>query len=207
MKEIYDNKHVFINCPFDDHYKPLFNLAVFTIFACGYEPRCAWELGDAASQRVTGILRLIGECRLSVHDLCRARPGDDIRFSMPFELGLFAAARHFGGEEHEAKKAMVLHETAYEYQRFLSDMSGSDFHPYSGSEELFCKHIRDFLAKDCAPARSLIGHKKIIEKMEAFEVGLVSAADENGLDTDDLQFVDYLHILRKNDVFGCALIP
>ncbi|KAA5803779.1 hypothetical protein F1654_08245 [Alkalicaulis satelles] len=207
MNGISENKFVFINCPFDENYRQLFYLAAFTIFACGYTPRCAWELGDAAAQRVTGILGLIDQCRLSVHDLCRAKTGEDIRFNMPFELGLFVAARHFGGSEHEAKKAMVLHEKAYEYQRFLSDMAGSDFHAYDGRSDLYCKHIRDFLAKDCAADRALYGHKIIIEKMEAFEVRLASAADADGLDIENLQFVDYMHILTENDVFECAVKP
>jgi hypothetical protein len=205
MNGISKNNFVFINCPFDDHYRPLFHTAAFTIFACGYNPRCAWEIGDAAAQRVTGILGLIGECRLSVHDLCRAQPGEDIRFNMPFELGLFVAARHFGGPAHKAKKALVLHETAYEYQRFLSDMAGSDFHAYGGRPDFLCRHVRDFLAKDCATERALYGHKIIIEQMEAFQVKLVSSADADGLDIDNLQFVDYMHILKENDIFECAV--
>jgi len=34
---------VFINCPFDNQYWPLFEALVFTVIACEFEPRCALE--------------------------------------------------------------------------------------------------------------------------------------------------------------------
>jgi len=34
---------VFVNCPFDDAYKPMFEAIVFAVFDCGYGPRCALE--------------------------------------------------------------------------------------------------------------------------------------------------------------------
>jgi len=39
---------VFVNCPFDTQYKPLFEAIVFTVFACGFQPRCALEIDDAS---------------------------------------------------------------------------------------------------------------------------------------------------------------
>jgi hypothetical protein len=33
------NALVFVNCPFDDAYWPLFRARVFAIFACGYRSR------------------------------------------------------------------------------------------------------------------------------------------------------------------------
>jgi len=32
---------VFVNCPFDDGHKPLFNATVFAVLDYGFEPRCA----------------------------------------------------------------------------------------------------------------------------------------------------------------------
>ena len=34
---------VFINCPFDQNYKPLFEAIIFTIYDCGFRPICALE--------------------------------------------------------------------------------------------------------------------------------------------------------------------
>src|SRR6266496_5132041 len=38
---------VFINCPFDKQYQPIFDATVFCVVACGFEPRCTLELTDA----------------------------------------------------------------------------------------------------------------------------------------------------------------
>jgi hypothetical protein len=41
-------KPVFINCPFDRDYLPLFHALVFTVARCGFTPRCALEVVDSA---------------------------------------------------------------------------------------------------------------------------------------------------------------
>jgi hypothetical protein len=51
--------HVFINCPFDDQYKAQFNAIVFTIYDCGFYPRCALESSDSGELRFQKICRLI----------------------------------------------------------------------------------------------------------------------------------------------------
>ena len=47
----YDNS-VFINCPFDDSYLPLFRALIFAVFECGLVPRCAQEVYDAGEVRI-----------------------------------------------------------------------------------------------------------------------------------------------------------
>ena len=54
---------VFLNCPFDDQYKPIFEALVFTIHACGFTARCALE--DGGSERVFEKFYL-GASRLSM---------------------------------------------------------------------------------------------------------------------------------------------
>ena len=46
------DKSVFINCPFDDSYLPLFRALVFAVFECGLIPRCAQEVYDAGEVRI-----------------------------------------------------------------------------------------------------------------------------------------------------------
>lgn len=48
-------KSVFINCPFDDGFKPIFRAMVFTVIASGYHPRCALDSTDGAEVRVAKI--------------------------------------------------------------------------------------------------------------------------------------------------------
>jgi hypothetical protein len=55
MKNPIYTRNVFINCPFDPAYNQLLNALVFTIFACGYTPRCAKESGDGGEIRINEI--------------------------------------------------------------------------------------------------------------------------------------------------------
>jgi hypothetical protein len=81
---------VFLNCPFDEAYKPSFEALLFTIMASGYRARCALEDDDSGDIRFDKLCRFIEESDRSVHDLSRVELGanDLPRFNMPFELGL-----------------------------------------------------------------------------------------------------------------------
>src|SRR2546422_10056313 len=91
----YDHS-VFINCPFDTGYALLLHATVFTIFDCGFVPRSSLDVSDASDVRIHKIYRMIGACRLSVHDLSRkqldSRTGLP-RFNMPLEPGIFLGAK------------------------------------------------------------------------------------------------------------------
>ena len=88
---------VFVNCPFDDAYKPMFEAIVFAVFDCGYRPRCALEAYDAGEVRIEKIVALVRACRLGVHDISRTEPNAAglPRFNMlsqdklPLYLGFF----------------------------------------------------------------------------------------------------------------------
>lgn len=41
-------RNVFINCPFDDEYKPLFYAIVFAVNDLGFEANCAKDESNAA---------------------------------------------------------------------------------------------------------------------------------------------------------------
>jgi len=62
---------VFVNCPFDDPHKPMFEATVFAVFDCGYRPRCALEAYDAGEVRIEKIVALVRSCHLGVHDVSR----------------------------------------------------------------------------------------------------------------------------------------
>lgn len=53
------SRSVFINCPFDDRYWPLSEALVFTVLACGFEPRCSLEEYDSGTVRLDKIKRLL----------------------------------------------------------------------------------------------------------------------------------------------------
>jgi hypothetical protein len=93
------NIDVFVNCPFDEDFKPAFEALVFTITASGYKVRCALEDSNSGDIRFDKLCRLIQASERSIHDLSRTEVGKAglPRFNMPFELGLMMGAKRFGG--------------------------------------------------------------------------------------------------------------
>lgn len=54
--------NVFINCPFDVEYLPIFRAIIFTVFDCGYIARCAREIDDSSEVRIDKIIKIISNC-------------------------------------------------------------------------------------------------------------------------------------------------
>src|SRR3954453_8994047 len=102
---------VFINCPFDADYQPLFRALIFAVQDCGFVARSALERDDGAEGRIEKIRRIIGESAFGVHDISRTELHADTalpRFNMPLELGLFLVAKYFGGESHALKSFWIF---------------------------------------------------------------------------------------------------
>jgi hypothetical protein len=141
-------KPVFINCPFDDEYKPLFRAMIFTILRSGFTPRSALEVIDGASTRISKIEKLIEVCQLGIHDISRTEL-DAVnglpRFNMPLELGLFLGAKRFGDSTQKRKKCMVLDVQRYRYQMFMSDIAGQDIDEHRGDVNELIIKVRAFL--------------------------------------------------------------
>ena len=138
---------VFLNCPFDEEYEPLFEAMLFAVLSCGLTPRCAREEIDSGRSRLDWILTLIEQCRYGIHDLSRAdsnAPGPP-RFNMPFELGLFLGAKRYGRPPQRKKVTLILDRDPYRYQRFLSDIAGQDPEAHGGDPRELIRVLRDWL--------------------------------------------------------------
>jgi len=93
------NRDVFINCPFDPGYRPVFDAITFAVSYLGFIPRCSLEEDDAAEIRLSKIERIIEECRFGINDLSAVTLDATTglpRFNMPLELGLFFGCKRFG---------------------------------------------------------------------------------------------------------------
>jgi hypothetical protein len=93
-------KSVFINCPFDDAFQPLFHAIVLTVAARGFTPRSARESEGEADPRIVRIARGLMESKYSIHDLSRyqgAGAENLARFNMPLELGIALGMRYLKG--------------------------------------------------------------------------------------------------------------
>ena len=141
------HNNVFINCPFDDEYKLMFDALVFAVFDCGFRARSTREFPGAAQTRIENIYELIKECQFSIHDISRTELDEHElpRFNMPFELGLFLGAREFGGGEHKNKECLILDREEYRHQKFLSDIAGYDPQAHGDNYETAIRRVRDWL--------------------------------------------------------------
>ncbi|MDZ4843376.1 MAG: hypothetical protein SH859_14720 [Hyphomicrobium aestuarii] len=118
---------VFINAPFDEQYRPIFEAMVFTISACGYRPRCALE-EDNSDIRMDKLHRLIKDSGHSLHDLSRTdvKLGELPRFNMPFELGMVIGLKRFGAKSLRGHGVKIMVAEPYKLPAYLSDLGGND---------------------------------------------------------------------------------
>ncbi len=143
------SRNVFINCPFDPGYRPLFEAIVFVTYYCGFRPRCALEVDDSSQVRIEKITGIIRDSRLAVHDISRTQLDRTIRlprFNMPLELGMFLGAKLFGSGAQRRKAAIVLDEDRYRYQKFISDIAGQDIRAHGRSVDEAIHQVRNFLS-------------------------------------------------------------
>jgi hypothetical protein len=139
---------VFLNCPYDDEYRPLLGALLFTVLDCGLTPRLASEEADSGQLRLEKIRALILASRLSIHDISRMgplRPGDLPRFNMPFELGLDLGCRFFGEPPFRTKKCLILESDRDRYRHALSDISGNDIRAHKGEAQILMGEVRNWL--------------------------------------------------------------
>ena len=186
---------VFVNCPFDDAYKPMFEAIVFAVFDCGYRPRCALEAYDAGEVRIEKIVALVRACRLGVHDISRTELNTAglPRFNMPFELGLFLGAKRFGNPAQRRKTCLVLDREPYRYQAFLSDIAGQDIAAHCGEPAQATGAVRNWLATG-QRRRPLPGGAEIARRFAEFSTALPGILDDLWLGRDEMTFSDYANI-------------
>jgi hypothetical protein len=197
MARSYENS-VFVNCPFDPTYRPLFEAVAFVVYDCGFYPRCALEVSDSSQVRIEKITGIIRACRLSVHDISRTQldPGTRLpRFNMPLELGIFLGAKAFGSREQRRKAALVLEEKPYKYQQYISDIAGQDIRAHGRQPGGVVREVRNFLAHHCDAGVILPGGDRIVERYGEFRRGLPSTCRSLHLDPDALTFPDLTNLV------------
>ena len=120
-------KSVFINCPFDSLFEPLFHAVVLAVAARGFMPRCARETEGEADPRIVRIARGLSESKYSIHDLSRFKGEGELnlpRFNMPLELGMALGIRHLREGSDHSHNWVALVPTGFLHQRFISDLLG-----------------------------------------------------------------------------------
>lgn len=199
MKSSHYNDNVFINCPFDPVYKPLFDAMVFAVHDCGFIPRCALEEEDASQVRIDKIYEIIADCRYGIHDISRIEldePSGFPRFNMPLELGIFLGAKKFGSETQKGKKCLILDREPYRYQQFMSDIAGQDIQAHNNAPEEIVKVVRNWL-RTASRHRTIPSGDIIWERYQNFMQDLPKTAETHRLTVEEMIFNDYTLVIEE----------
>ena len=193
------NDSVFINCPFDDDYKPILRAIVYAIYRCGFFPQTALDEDDGTELRLLKIIRKMKGCRYGIHDLSRIELNNANfpRFNMPFELGIFFGAKYFGGNPQNGKNALILEREKYTYQQFISDLSGIDTKAHNNDPVLALKRVHSWL--NTTSRRTTIPGEKVLQtKFEEFERVLPNLLAKTGYSLENLPFLNFLDIVQAS---------
>jgi hypothetical protein len=195
-RKSYD-KSVFINCPFDGKYQPLFRAMVFAVLRAGYYARSALEESDSGEVRLSKIYRIVAECRFGIHDLSRTESDRGWpRFNMPFELGVFLAAKHFGQHDQTAKVSLIFERKPHSYERFISDIKGQDVEAHHNRPQELVRMVRDWLATN-SPSTQIPGGAALWNDYKKFKKWLPRKCRSAKLKMKELTFLDYWQLVRE----------
>jgi hypothetical protein len=191
----YDDS-VFVNCPFDAEFAPIFQAIIFVIYRCGFSPRSALEEDNGLDNRLDKIARIIRGCRLGIHDISRIELNSNNlpRFNMPFELGIFFGAKRFGDKYQKSKNALIFERQKYLYQQYISDISGVDTKAHNNDAHVVISKIRDWL-RIASKRRNLPSAAKIFDQYIDFQKRLIAISEELELDINDILFDDFCSIV------------
>lgn len=141
-------RNVFINCPFDEDFRPILEAILFCVIDSDLTPLVATERVDSGEARLEKIVELILSSRWSIHDLSRVRAseeGEFARLNMPFELGVDHGTAKAGTPPLTSKRLLVIAEDRYLYQRALSDIAGWDIRSHRGDVHEAIDQVRHWL--------------------------------------------------------------
>lgn len=187
------SKDVFINCPFDDSYKPLFDAIVFAVYELGFVARCALEIDDASEVRLEKIKRIIAQCPFGIHDISSVGLGRQTRlprFNMPLELGLFLGCKFYGPRKDRNKACLILDSDLYRYRASISDISGQDIHSHGGDANRVILEVRNWLVA-ASKIKSLPGGAEVSNRYSKFKKELTEICKRLKRRPKDLTFLDF----------------
>lgn len=175
-------KSVFINCPFDAPFEPLFHAIVLTVAARGFVPRSARESEGQAEPRITRIAKGLMESRYSIHDLSRfqGEGAENLaRFNMPLELGMALGMRYLKEGTGAQHNWVALVPQQFVHHRFISDLSGYDAPDHDQQPATVIKQVAAWLSIQpdfCPPTPTA---KTILDAYPGFCVLLEQAKAES----------------------------
>jgi len=139
-------RSVYINCPFDEEFKQVFDAILLATLACGFIPRSALETETTSISRMERIANAMFASKYSIHDLSRCRGEEQenfARFNMPLELGISVALTY--GDKRRSHDWFLLVTEGHAYRRFISDLAGFDPKEYGGTAKSVVPRVMSWL--------------------------------------------------------------
>lgn len=133
---------IFINCPFDEDYRPLLEVLLFTIKYFNLKPLISSLKSNAAENRLLKIETMLKSSKYSIHDLSRiksAHADEYYRMNMPFELGvdygLFGTRKNF----------LIFESEPRSLDKALSDIKGWDVISHESKAQKLLEQFRKWI--------------------------------------------------------------
>jgi len=179
------NISVFINCPYDDDYKPIFDALLYAVVVCGFTPTSALSVAEPGKPRMERIANSLRESKYSIHDLSRCRgEGDEnlARFNMPLELGIAMGQKYYSDGEQGDHDWCLLVIRDSNYKRFLSDLAGYDPKEYTGDVETAVQAIMSWLVvtRDAKP--DIPSPRAVLDTMNDYNQAIAELRNDWGED-------------------------
>ena len=187
---------VFINCPFDGEFAPLFDAVVFAVACCGFLPRSALESGTVAESRMERIAKAVFSSKYSIHDLSRCKgEGDEnlARFNMPLELGIAMGRRLASARKKDRHDWLLLVREGHQYAKFVSDLAGYDPKKHNGTVEVIIPMVMVWLATR-PEAVAVPTPRRVIAALSAFQEQKAQLSSEWG---KEIPWADLVLAARK----------
>ena len=198
MSSSYTN-NVFLNFPFDPQYLSMRNAIVFSVFDCGFVPRCALEIDNSGEVRFDRIQRLIYESKFGIHDISRTELDSTTnlpRFNMPLELGVFIGAKRYGSSRQKQKNCLILDVEQYRYQAYISDIAGHDIFAHSNEPKNAISIVRNWL-NSASGRRTIPGGSEILRRFTQFESELPEMCEAIPIEQEELTYNDYSNFVSE----------
>jgi len=190
------NENVFINCPFDNDFKPLLKALIFELIYLGFTPKLSQTL-SSSSIRINEIKNIIRTCKYGIHDLSRSKAmaeGELPRFNMPYELGLDIGALEYGTRNLKTKRILILETEKYHYQKVISDISGQDIENHDDNPKTLITKVRNWFSANF-PNDSIAGQSEIWIAYNQFVEDLntnLTAENYTEEDIQEMPIIDFI---------------
>ena len=192
-------KSVFINCPYDKEYNSLLRPMLFTLVFAKLLPRLASEHSDSLEQRLEKIVRLIKECRYSIHDLSRLqalKAKEFSRMNMPFELGIDYGCRRTANNHLRLKRSLILEKRRNEVQKALSDLNGVDIKSHNDQPVRTVRALQHWLVETVG-LTDLDSPSVIWDSFNEFTYDFYERRRKQGHSKDDLKMMPVPQYIRS----------